>query len=75
MLPSTLKYLEVEILQGTWQHGEEVENWYPNGLDEAIFKWDMYVPLLMKGLKLSGFFLNIKFYLPTDSVKTFHIHT
>jgi hypothetical protein len=43
MLPSTLKYLEVEILQGRWQHGEEVGNWYPNGLDKALFKWDIRI--------------------------------
>jgi hypothetical protein len=41
MLPSTLKYLEVEIRQGRWLHGEEVGNWYPNGLENAVFKWDM----------------------------------
>jgi hypothetical protein len=38
MLPSTLKYPEVEIRQGRWLHGEEVGNWYPNGLENAIFK-------------------------------------
>jgi hypothetical protein len=26
-------------------------NWYPNGLENAIFKWDTYVPLVTKGLK------------------------
>jgi hypothetical protein len=51
MLPSTLKNLEVEILQGRWLHGEEVRDWYPNGLENAIFKGDIYVPLFMKGLR------------------------
>jgi hypothetical protein len=50
MLPCTLKYLEVEIVQSRWQHGEEVGKRYPNRLENAIFKWDIYVPLVMKGL-------------------------
>jgi hypothetical protein len=52
MLPSTLKYPEVEKLQCRWLHGE-VGNWYPNKLENGIFKWDIYVPLVMKGLKVS----------------------
>jgi hypothetical protein len=39
------------ILQGRWQHGEEVGNWYPNGLEKPICKWDVYFMLVMKGLK------------------------
>jgi hypothetical protein len=50
MLPSNFKYFEVEIHYGRWQHGEELGNWYSNGLENAIFKWDIYVPLVMKGL-------------------------
>jgi hypothetical protein len=37
-----LKYLYFRILQGRWQHGEEVGNWYPNGLEKTICKWDIF---------------------------------
>jgi hypothetical protein len=40
----------VEIVQGRWQHGEEVGCWYPCRLEKTICKWDMYVPRVMKGL-------------------------
>jgi hypothetical protein len=53
MLPSTLKYPEVEILQGRWLHGEEVGNWYPNRLEKTICKWDIYFTLVMKGLNVT----------------------
>jgi hypothetical protein len=42
----------IEILQGRWQHGEKVEYFYPSGLEKTLFKWDIYVPLVMKGLRL-----------------------
>jgi hypothetical protein len=51
MLPPILKYPEVEKLQCRWLHGKEVGNWYPNRLENAMFKCDIYVPLVMKGLK------------------------
>jgi hypothetical protein len=40
----------IEILQGRWQHGEKVEYCYPSRLEKTVFKWDVYVPLVMKGL-------------------------
>jgi hypothetical protein len=40
----------IEILQGRWQHGEKVGYCYPGGLDKSLCKWDMYVPLVTKGL-------------------------
>jgi hypothetical protein len=40
----------IEILQGRWQHGEKVGYCYPSGLGKTLFKWDMYVPLVTKGL-------------------------
>jgi hypothetical protein len=43
MLPCTLKYLEVDILQSRWQHGEEVGKGYFNRLENAIFKWDIHI--------------------------------
>jgi len=38
------------MLQGRWQHGEEVGYWYPSGLAKTICKWDIKVPLVTKGL-------------------------
>jgi hypothetical protein len=43
----------VEIVQGRWQHGEEMGYWYPRGLAKTFCKWDIYVPLVMKRLKTS----------------------
>jgi hypothetical protein len=40
----------VEIVQGRWLHGEEVSYWYPCRLEKTFCKWDIYVPLVMKGL-------------------------
>jgi hypothetical protein len=40
----------IEILQGRWQHGEKVGYCYPSRLEKTLFKWDMYVPLVTKGL-------------------------
>jgi hypothetical protein len=40
----------LEILQGRWQHGEKVGYCYPSGLEKTLFKWDIYVPLVTKGL-------------------------
>jgi hypothetical protein len=41
----------MEILQGRWQHGEKVEYCYPSGLENTLFKWDIYVPLVTKWVK------------------------
>ena len=40
----------VEIFQGRWQHEEEVGYWYPRRLTKTICKWEIYVPLVTKGL-------------------------
>ena len=40
----------IKILQGRWQHGEKVGYCYPSGLEKTLFKWDIYVPLITKGL-------------------------
>jgi len=40
----------IEILQGRWQHKEKVGYCYPSGLEKTLFKWDIYVPLVTKGL-------------------------
>ena len=42
----------IEILQGRWQHGEKVGYCYPRGLGKTLCKWDIYVPLVTKGLSL-----------------------
>ena len=40
----------IEILQGRWQHGEKVGHCYPSGLEKALCKRDIYVPLVTKEL-------------------------
>jgi hypothetical protein len=40
----------IDILQGRWQHGEKVGYCYPNGLEKTLYKWEIYVPLVTKGL-------------------------
>jgi hypothetical protein len=40
----------IEILQGRWQHGENVGYYYPRRLEMTLCKWDIYVPLVTKGL-------------------------
>ena len=42
----------IEILEGRWQHGEKVGYCYPSGLEKTLCKWDIYVPLVTKGLTL-----------------------
>jgi hypothetical protein len=43
----------IDILQGRWQHGEKVGYWYPSGLEKTLCKWEIYVPLVTKGLNCS----------------------
>ena len=43
----------IEILQGRWHHGEKVGYCYPSGLEKTLYKWDIYVPLVTRGLKAS----------------------
>jgi hypothetical protein len=40
----------IDILQGRWQHGENVGYCYPSGLEKTLCKWEVYVPLVTKGL-------------------------
>jgi len=40
----------IEILQGSWQHGEKVGYCYPRVLEKTLCKWDIYVLLVTKGL-------------------------
>jgi len=42
----------IEILQGRWQHREKVGYCYPCGLEKTLCKWDIYVPLVTKGLTM-----------------------
>jgi hypothetical protein len=44
-----------DILQGRWQHGEKVGYCYPSGLKKTLCKWEIYVPLVTKGLNESSF--------------------
>jgi hypothetical protein len=45
----------MEILQGRWQHGEKVGYCYSSGLEKTLCKWDIYVPLVTKGLNNTNF--------------------
>jgi hypothetical protein len=40
----------IDTLQGRWQHGEKVGHCYPSGLEKTLCKWEIYVPLVTKGL-------------------------
>jgi hypothetical protein len=40
----------IDILQGRWQHGEKVGYCYPSGLEKTLCKWEIFVPLVTKGL-------------------------
>jgi len=40
----------IEILQGRWQYGEKVGYCYTRGLEKTLYKGDIYVPLVRKGL-------------------------
>jgi hypothetical protein len=42
----------IEILQGRWQHGEKVGYCYRSRLEKTLCKWDIYVLLVMKRLKM-----------------------
>jgi hypothetical protein len=42
--------LPSEIFQGRWQNGEKVGYCYPSRLEKTLCKWDIYVPLVTKGL-------------------------
>jgi hypothetical protein len=44
----------IEILQGRWQHWEKVGYCYPSGLEKTLYKWNIHVPLVTKGLKSSA---------------------
>jgi hypothetical protein len=45
---------EIEILQGRLQHGEKVGCCYHSGLEKTHYKWELYVPLVTKGLGLGN---------------------
>jgi len=65
----------IEILEGRWQHGENVGYCYPSGLEKTLCKWDIYVPLVTKGLKCIGcqFFVeNIKLNRKSVVLKDVH---
>jgi hypothetical protein len=44
----------IDVLQGRWQHGEKVGYCYPSRLEKTLFKWEVYVPLVTKGLTSSN---------------------
>jgi hypothetical protein len=62
MLPSTLKYIySVEPVRMHFpakqpeEHGEKVGYCYPSRLEKTLCKWEVYVPLVTKGLKTPKF--------------------
>jgi hypothetical protein len=42
--------IDIRVLQGRRQHGEKVGYCYPSGLEKTLCKWEIYVPLVTKGL-------------------------
>jgi hypothetical protein len=43
----------IDILQVRWQHGEKVGYFYPSGFEKTLCKWEVYVPLVAKGLRFT----------------------
>jgi hypothetical protein len=41
----------IDVLEGRWQHGEKVGYCYPSGLEKILCKWEVYAPLVTKGLR------------------------
>jgi hypothetical protein len=56
----------IDILQGRWQHGEKVGYCYPSGLKKTLCKWEVYVPLVTKGLKKTYFLRSVNCKLLSD---------
>jgi hypothetical protein len=50
----------IEILHARWQHGEKVGYCYPSGLEKTLCKWDIYVPLVTKGLSENNIKMHLK---------------
>jgi hypothetical protein len=42
----------VMILERIWRHGEKVGYCYPSGLEKTLCKWEIYVPLVPKELRI-----------------------
>jgi hypothetical protein len=61
----------IEILQGRWQHGEKVGYCYPSGLEKTLYKWYIYVRLVMKGLSI---YLNIELFTPDKAIQPVHLN-
>ena len=62
----------IEVLKGRWQHGEKVGYCYPSGLEKTLCKWDVYVPLVTKGLCRCF----EKYWVPrVSSVRNFMVHS
>jgi hypothetical protein len=51
----------IEILQGRWRHGEKAGYCYPSGLEKTLSKWDIYVPLVTKGVNEEYKFMFVYF--------------
>jgi hypothetical protein len=55
----------IEILQGRWQHGEKVGYCYPSRLEKTLCKWDIYGPLVTKGLNTNNIAARLAFHIIT----------
>jgi hypothetical protein len=53
----------LDILQGRWQHLEKVGYSYPSGLEKTLCKWEIYVPLVTKGLITTPICICIYIYI------------
>jgi hypothetical protein len=55
----------IKILQGRWQHGEKVGYCYPSRLEKTLCEWDVYVPLVTKGLNTKNIAARLAFHIIT----------
>jgi hypothetical protein len=46
----------IDKLQGRWQHGEKVGYCYTSRFERTLCKWEVYVPLVTKGLNNKRFY-------------------
>jgi hypothetical protein len=51
-------FSEIEILQARWQHGEKVGYGYHSRLEKTLCKWEIYDPLVTKGLTKTSILLD-----------------
>jgi hypothetical protein len=65
----------IYILQGRWQHGEKVGYCYPSGLEKTLCKWDVYVPMVTKGLTGSDICISVPLFFLIKVQVVFMVYT